>query len=617
MSTQVKSPPPKFFGGKRSSLRGSGEKAKNFKASCTRLIKHLKIFRWRIAVVVFFAICSTLFSTIGPKLLSYATDELASGILRIMDGSGGIDFFYIHEILFLLFFLYVTSAVFSLAMSYLVSGLTSDVVHGLREQLSLKINRLPLSYFNKTNHGDLLSRITNDVDTLGQAFNQSITQIITSIITITSIIIIMLSISPQLTVVALCILPVSLLLVSFITKKSQHYYNEQREILGAVNGHVEEMYSGHLVIKAFNGEEASITKFNEQNDKLFLASWKADFRSGIMLPLIHLVGNLSYVAVCILGAWLTTKGIITIGGIQAFIQYVRSLGHPVAAVANITGNLQQMIAASERIFFFLDEAEEDRPAPLFTTTQVNITGNVTFQHVQFSYDTDRPVIHDFNASIKAGQQVAIVGPTGAGKTTIVKLLMRFYDIDSGNIFIDGYDISAFDRHDLRSQFSMVLQDIWLYNGSIMDNIRYGRPDATDQEVIASAKAAQIDYFIRTLPDGYNMQINEESTNISQGQKQLLTIARAILADAKILIFDEATSSVDTRTELLLQKAMHNMLKGRTSFIIAHRLSTIRKADLILCMNEGNIVEQGTHEELMKLNGFYTRLYNSQFEQIAV
>lgn len=616
MSTPEKRP-VKLFGNRKSALRGSGEKAKDFKSGIKRLLSYLKTFKLRIAFVILLAICATIFTTVGPKVLSYATDELATGVMQMVDGHGSINFSYIYEILTLLLFLYVISAGFSLAMAYIVAGLTTDISFSLREQIVTKINLLPLSYFHETSHGDVLSRITNDVDTVSQSLNQSITQIITAIISITGIIAMMLSISLKLTAVSLCILPVSFLIVSFITKRSQQYFSRQREYLGSVNGHVEEMYGGHLVIKAFNGEEASVKKFNEQNDMLCQATWKAEFRSGIMLPLINLVGNLGYVAVCIFGAWMTTMGTMTIGGIQAFIQYVRSLGHPIAQAANISSNLQQMVAASERVFAFLDEMEEAKPLPTITMQQANVTGRVTFEHVKFSYDGTKPVIHDFNAQIQAGQKVAIVGPTGAGKTTIVKLLMRFYDLDGGAIYIDGHNIADFDRRDLRGEFGMVLQDTWLYNGTIMDNIRYGKPSATDKEVVDAAKAAQVDHFIRTLPDGYKMEINEDSTNISQGQKQLLTIARAILADAKILILDEATSSVDTRTELLLQKAMLNLLEGRTSFVIAHRLSTIRNADLILCMNEGDIIEQGTHEQLMKMNGFYTKLYNSQFEQTAV
>lgn len=593
----------------------AGEKAKDFKGSIKKLFSYLSPHKFKIVIVVIFAILSTVFSIVGPKILLKVTDEISSGIMKIITGAeGGIDFGYIGQIIIFLVCLYLLSALFSYIQGFIMSGISTKVSYDLRNALMQKINRLPLSYFNKTSHGEVLSRITNDVDTLSQSMNQSITQLITSVTTLIGVLIMMLSISWQLTLVALCVIPVTLILVMLIVKASQKHFKGQQVYLGAVNGHVEEMYGGHVVVKAFNGEEKSIAQFDEQNDKLYTAGWKAQFLSGLMQPVMGFVGNIGYVAICIIGAALAAGGSMTIGGIQAFIQYVRSFTQPITQLASVSNQLQQTVAASERVFEFLDEAEEVDGNVIITTADADIKGDITFEHVRFGYeDSDRIIINDFSSDVKSGQKIAIVGPTGAGKTTMVKLLMRFHELKGGRILIDGHDITDFSRHDLRSEFGMVLQDTWLYNGTIMENIRYGRTEATDDEVIAAAKTAQADHFIRTLPDGYNMVINEEASNISQGQKQLLTIARAVLADSKVMILDEATSSVDTRTEILIQKAMDNLMRGRTSFIIAHRLSTIRNADLILCMKDGDICEQGTHEELLAKGGFYYNLYNSQFE----
>lgn len=599
-------------------MAARGAKAKNFKGSGKKLLRFLAPFKWALIVVIIFAAISTVFNIVGPKVLALATDELVSGIMQtITGGQGGIDFTYIGQVILILVGLYVISSVFSYIQGYILSGVSSKISYQLRGAIMHKINRLPLSYFHKTSQGDVLSRITNDVDTLNQSLNQSITQLITSVCTIIGVLIMMLTISWQLTLVALCIIPVSLIFVSIIVKFSQKHFKNQQKYLGSVNGQIEEMYGGHLVTKAFNGEKKALEDFDKENDKLYNAGWKAQFLSGIMQPAMNFVGNLGYVVICIVGASMAAGGTMTIGGIQAFIQYVRSFTQPITQLANISNQLQMTVAASERIFEFLEEEEEATYEPVVTTQDVEIQGNVRFDHVRFGYeDSDEIVIKDFSADVKAGQKIAIVGPTGAGKTTMVKLLMRFHDLKGGAIYLDGHNLTDFSRADLRSVMGMVLQDTWLYHGSIMENIRYGRLDATDEEVIAAAQAAQADHFIRTLPGGYQMELNEDATNISQGQKQLLTIARAILADAKILILDEATSSVDTRTEVLIQKAMDNLMTGRTSFIIAHRLSTIRNADLILCMKDGDIVEQGTHDQLMKLGGFYATLYNSQFESAA-
>ncbi len=594
----------------------AGEKAKDFKGTVRKLLSYLSPYHIQIIIVLIFAALSTVFTILGPKILAKATDELANGLMRTITGSGaGIDFTYIGKIILLLAGLYLISAAFSYIQGYIMAGVSSKVSYDMRNQLMQKINRLPMSYFNKVSHGDVLSRITNDVDTLGQSMNQSITQFITSVTSIIGVLIMMLTISWQMTLAALCIIPVTLILVMLVVKVSQKHFKNQQKYLGAVNGQVEEMYGGHMVVKAFNGEAKALRDFDVDNDKLYNAGWKAQFLSGLMQPIMTFVGNAGYVLICVLGASLAAGGAMTIGGIQAFIQYIRSFTQPITQLASISNQMQMTIAAAERIFEFLNEPEEEKYEPGITTAQANIKGDVEFSHVTFGYeDSEDIIIHDFSAEVKAGQKVAIVGPTGAGKTTMVKLLMRFHELKGGAIYLDGHDIRDFTREDLRTELAMVLQDTWLYNGTIMENIRYGRLDATDEEVIAAAKAAQVDHFVRTLPEGYQTEINEEATNISQGQKQLLTIARALLSRSKIMILDEATSSVDTRTEILIQKAMDNLMKGRTSFIIAHRLSTIRNADLILCMKDGDIVEQGTHDELMAMDGFYAGLYNSQFEK---
>ncbi|MGI6255116.1 MAG: ABC transporter ATP-binding protein [Acutalibacter sp.] len=590
-----------------------GEKAKNFKGSSKKLLSYLRPFWLPLIFVMLFAAASTVFSIVGPKVLALATDELASGLMEMITGAqGGIDFGYIGTVLLGLGGIYLLSAGFSYAQGYIMAGVTADVSYGLRDSIEKKLNRLPLSYFNRVSQGDVLSRITNDVDTLTNSLNQSVTQLITSVCTLIGVLIMMLSISWQLTLVALCIIPVSLAFVMVIVRFSQKHFMDQQNYLGSVNGQVEEMYGGHLIVKAFGREKETVEAFDKENEKLWSAGWKSQFLSGLMMPVMNFVGNLGYVVICMVGAAMAAGGSMTIGGIQAFIQYVRSFTQPITQLANISNQLQMAVAAAERIFRFLDEEEESQEEAKVTTEALNVRGDVTFDHVAFGYG-EEPVIKNFSATVKAGQKVAIVGPTGAGKTTMVKLLMRFYDVDSGQITLDGHPITEFSRQDLRSQFGMVLQDAWLYSGTILENIRYGKLTATDEEVMEAARLAQADHFIHTLPGGYHMELNEESTNVSQGQKQLLTIARAILSDAKVMILDEATSSVDTRTEVLIQKAMDNLMKGRTSFIIAHRLSTIRGADLILCMKDGDIVEQGTHEELMEKGGFYAQLYNSQFE----
>ena len=601
-----------------------GEKAKDFKGSMKKLLAYLGKYKIRIFIVLLFAVASTVFTIIGPKILGNVTTELFNGIMRKISGSEqGINFTYIAQIMWWLLGLYVVSALFSYLQGFIMTGVSMRVTYGLRNDIIKKINRMPLGYFDTTSHGEVLSRVTNDIDTLSQTLNQSVTQIITSVTSILGILIMMLTISWQLTLVALCIVPVSLIFVVLIVKRSQKYFAAQQEYLGHVNGHVEEMYGGHVVMKAFCGEERSIAEFKAYNDELYRSAWKSQFFSGMMMPVMNFVANLGYVVICLLGGFLATQSLISVGDIQAFIQYVRQFTQPITQLANISNILQQAAAASERVFEFLDEEEETPETQIITVnntnepdtdTNIHITGDVQFAHVHFGYRPDKIIINDFSASIKAGQKIAIVGPTGAGKTTMVKLLMRFYDVNEGAILIDGYDIKNFSRTELRGVFGMVLQDTWLYNGTIMENIRYGRPDATDEEVYEAARAAQVDHFVRTLPDGYQMMLNEEASNVSQGQKQLLTIARAILSDPKILILDEATSSVDTRTEVLIQRAMDNLMKNRTSFIIAHRLSTIKDADWILCMKDGDIVEQGTHAMLMAQEGFYANLYNSQFER---
>ncbi|MEG1985383.1 MAG: ABC transporter ATP-binding protein [Oscillospiraceae bacterium] len=616
-------PPKMMGGGPNARMMMSGKKAKNFKGSFSRLIGYIAPHKLSLFFVIIFAATSTIFAIVGPKILAMATDALVVGLQATMVGAGGIDFAYIAGILLFCLALYIISSLFMYSQGFIMAGVSSKVSYDLRNSLEKKINRLPLEYFHQNSTGDVLSRITNDVDTLSQGLNQSISQFITSIATFIGVLAMMFSINVGMTFIALLTLPVSAIGVALIVKKSQKHFKGQQSYLGEVNGHVEEMYGGHLIIKAFNRENKSVEEFDEANEKLYNATWKAQFLSGLMHPLMTLIGNAGYVLICIVGAAMTVNGTMTIGGIQAFIQYVRNLNQPVSQLANISNQIQMTVAAAERVFEFLDEPEEKTVEPKFTVlnegeepteNSIKIDGNIRFDHVHFGYDPEQIIINDFSADIKAGQKVAIVGPTGAGKTTLVKLLMRFYDINSGSIYIDDHNIDDFTREELRTEFGMVLQDTWLYSGTIMDNIRYGKLNATDEEVIQAAKAAQIHRFIRSLPDSYNMVLNEEATNVSQGQKQLLTIARAILANARVLILDEATSSVDTRTEIQIQKAMDNLMKGRTSFVIAHRLSTIRDADLILCMNNGDIVEQGTHDELMAKGGFYAKLYNSQFDK---
>ncbi|PGA12554.1 ABC transporter ATP-binding protein [Bacillus mycoides] len=590
------------------------EKAKNFKGTMNKLLQYLKPYKLSILIVILFAIGSAAFTIVGPKILGNATTKLFEGLISKVSGAPGaaIDFTYIGNIVILLLGLYILSTVFGIIQGYIISGVAQKVSYNFRKEIDEKINRMPLKYFDKTTHGEVLSRITNDVDTVSQTLNQSMSQIITSVITIIGVLIMMLSISWQMTLVALLILPVSMILIMVVVKRSQKYFKSQQEYLGHVNGQVEEIYSGHNIVKAFNKEEEEVKKFENVNDTLYHSAWKSQFLSGMMMPIMTFIGNIGYVAVSILGGWLAVKRTIAVGDILAFVQYVRSFTQPIAQVAQIANVLQSTAAAAERVFEFLEEEEEVPEAENPVKLQ-KVQGEVTFQDVQFGYNPDKIIINNFSSNIKPGQKVAIVGPTGAGKTTIVKLLMRFYDINSGAICIDGHDIKDFTREDLRNMFGMVLQDTWLFNGSIMENIRYGRLDATDEEVIEAAKAAHVHNFVKTLPNKYQMELNEEASNVSQGQKQLLTIARALIADPKILILDEATSSIDTRTEVLIQKAMENLMEGRTSFIIAHRLSTIRDADLILVMKDGDIVEQGNHEELLKADGFYASLYNSQFE----
>ena len=593
-------------------MRGSGEKAKDFKGTMRRLVSYLAKYRLSIIIVLIFAIGSVTFSVIGPKILGKATTEIFNGLVSKVSGNGtGIDFDAIKRILITLILLYVVSAVFSFIQGFIMSGISQKVAYNLRDELVKKINRLPMKYFDTRTHGEVLSRFTNDIDTLAQSLNQSLTQIITSVTTLVGVFIMMLSISVVMTFSALLVIPISLFIITFIIKRSQKYFKNQQEFLGQVNGQVEELYGGHVVVQAFNGEEDSIKEFNKINNKLYESAWKSQFLSSTMQPIMMFVGNLSYVVVSILGGYLVIKNKIEVGDIQSFIQYVRSFNQPISQMAQISNQLQSTAAAAERVFEFLNEDEED----IIVENPVSIEGlqgKIDFEHVEFGYNEDRIIIKDFNANVKPGQKVALVGPTGAGKTTMIKLLMRYYDVNSGAILVDGHNIKDFNRGELREMFGMVLQDTWLFSGSIKENIRYGRLNASDEEVIEAAKAAHVHHFIKTLPDGYNMVLNEESSNISQGQKQLLTIARAILADPKILILDEATSSVDTRTELLIQKAMDNLMEGRTSFVIAHRLSTIKDADLILVINDGDIVEQGNHEELLAKGGFYANLYNSQF-----
>ena len=591
------------------------EKAKNFKGSIGKLFAYMKQYHAAVAVVILCAIASTVFSVIGPDILGKATTELSNGLLAKIQGTGSIDFTKIGQILLFVLGLYLLSTLFSFVQGWLMTGVTQKVCYRMRKDISEKIDRMPMAYFESRTYGEVLSRITNDVDTLGQSLNQSITQIITSVATMVGVLVMMLRISPLMTLIAVVILPISVTLISLVVKKSQKYFKQQQEYLGHINGQVEETYAGHTVIQAYNKEKDMVQQFQKTNDTLYHSAWKSQFLSGLMQPIMMFVGNLGYAAVALSGGLLAIRGTITIGDIQAFIQYVKNFTQPMQQIAQVLNQVQSMAAASERVFEFLEEAEEVQTAehPL---ELANVEGNVDFQHVSFGYQPEQCVIHDFSAKVKSGQKIAIVGPTGAGKTTMVKLLMRFYDVSGGAILLDGHDVRDFDRHKLRESFGMVLQDTWLFQGTIMENIRYGRLDATDEEVNAAAQAAHADSFIRQLPDGYQMELNEDASNVSQGQKQLLTIARAILADNRVMILDEATSSVDTRTEILIQKAMDHLMEGRTSFIIAHRLSTIRNADMILVMKDGDIIEQGTHEELLEKNGFYADLYRSQFAQTA-
>lgn len=592
-----------------------GEKAKDFKGTIGKLLKYMGNYKYGLLAVIMFAIGSTVFNIIGPKILSKATTELFNGLMAKIYRTGGINFEKIGTILLWLLGLYVISAILSLLQGWIMSGISQRLCFRFRREISEKINRMPMKYFESRTVGEVLSRITNDVDTLGMSLNQSVTMLITSITTLIGVLIMMLSISPLMTLIALVILPVSGALIGIVVKFSQKHFVAQQTYLGKINGQVEEIYSGQNIVKAFNREDEVLKEFEETNKVLYQSGWKSQFLSGLMQPIMTFIGNLGYVAVAIVGSFLTIKGTIEIGDIQAFIQYVRSFTQPITQIAQVSNMLQSTAAAAERVFEFLDEEEEDQ----FVDSPVHLPqleGRVSFEHVQFGYKEDKIIIHDFSTQVEPGQMVAIVGPTGAGKTTMVKLLMRFYDVNNGSIKIDGHDVRDFNRSELRESFGMVLQDTWLFKGTIMENIRYGRLDATDEEVIEAAKAAHAHRFIQTLPGGYNMELNEDASNVSQGQKQLLTIARAILADNKILILDEATSSVDTRTEQRIQKAMNNLMKGRTSFVIAHRLSTIKDADLILVMKDGDIIEQGNHEQLLAQNGFYAELYNSQFVDVT-
>ena len=593
---------------------GAVEKPKNFKETTKKLIKNYLVdYKWQLLIVFIFAIGSTIFMIVGPKILGNATTEIFNGLISKLSGGTGIDFGKIAGILLTLLTLYIVSMLFSAIQSFLMTNVSQKLTYRMRNDIAVKINKLPMKYFDKRTNGEVLSIITNDVDTFSQNMNQSITQIITAICTIIGILIMMLSISVTMTIISIIILPITALVVRFIVKKSQKYFKAQQDYLGHVNGQVEEIYSGHNIVKVFNGEEKAIADFDKMNHELYHSGWKSQFMSGLMHPLMNFAGNVGYVGVAILGGYLAVQGRITVGNIQSFIQYNKQFTQPINQIAQISSMLQSMVAASERIFEFLEEEEEIQEIPNAVSTK-GLKGNVTFDHVQFGYNEDKIIIHNFNEVVKDGQKVAIVGPTGAGKTTMVKLLMRFYDVNSGAILVDGHNIKDFNRGELRQMFGMVLQDTWLFGGTIKENIKYGKPDATDEEVIEAAKAAHVHHFIQTLPKGYDMVIDEESSNISQGQKQLLTIARVILANPEILILDEATSSIDTRTEQQIQSAMDNLMKGRTSFIIAHRLSTIKNADVILVMNQGDVIEQGTHEELLAKGGFYANLYNSQFQE---
>lgn len=613
MSNQPKRNGPKFGPGGMHGMRG-GEKAKDFKGTLGKLFKYLRPYYFRLVIVVIFASASTVFAIVGPKILAKATDKLSEGIMAKVAGTGGIDFDYIGQIILILVGLYLISALFSYIQGFITSTISQRVAYDLRTSISQKMDRMPLSYFDKHTSGDILSRVTNDIDTIAQSLNQSMSQVITSTVTVIGIFIMMLTISPVMTLIAVCVLPVSMVLIGLVMKRSQKYFARQQADLGDVNGHIEEMYGGHNVVKAFNGEAASVEQFNEYNDNLYESAWKSQFFSGLMQPITGFVGNVGYVAVCLLGGVLAGGGSITIGDIQAFIQYVRQFNQPITQLAQTMNMLQSTAAAAERVFEFLGEEELEPETPKVTADEVaKVEGSVTFADVNFGYLKDQTIINDFSLHVHAGQTVAIVGPTGAGKTTIVKLLMRFYELNSGSILIDGKDIRDFGRQDLRSLFGMVLQDTWLFNGTIKENLMYGKLDASDEEVKEACKVAYVDHFVQTLENGYETMINEESSNISQGQKQLLTIARAFLKDPKILILDEATSSVDTRTEVLIQKGMEKLMEGRTSFVIAHRLSTIRDADTIIVMKDGDIVELGNHDSLLAKDGFYASLYRSQFE----
>lgn len=594
---------------------GTGEKAKDFKGTMKKLLNFIGKYKVGILFVLIFAVGGTIFNILGPRVLGNATDEIFNGIMSKISGGAGINFSNVTSILLTLLCMYVVSAALSFAQGMVMTSITQRICYNLRQEISEKINRMPMKYFESRTYGEVLSRVTNDVDTLGQSLNQSLTQLITSITMLVGVFIMMLTISGTLTLMALLMIPLSLIIVTQVIKRSQKYFRAQQKYLGHVNGQVEEVFAGQNVVRVFNGEEQVIAEFDEMNGQLYRSAWKSQFLSGAMMPLMQFVGNLGYVAVAILGSYMTIRGSMTVGGIQSFIQYVRNFTQPIQQIGQVTNLLQSTAAAAERVFEFLNEEEEEQTVEHPVAID-NVKGNVTFEHVRFGYSPEKIIIHDFNAVVHEGQKVAIVGPTGAGKTTMVKLLMRFYDVNGGSIKADGHDLRDFNRNELRELFGMVLQDTWLFHGTIMENIRYGRLDATDEEVIQAAKAAHVDHFIRTLPGGYQMELNEEATNVSQGQKQLLTIARAILADPKILILDEATSSVDTRTEERIQKAMDNLMRGRTSFIIAHRLSTIRDADMILVMRDGDIVEQGNHDELMAKNGFYAQLYNAQFSKQA-
>lgn len=590
-----------------------GEKPKDFKNSIEKLVRYLGRYWYAIVAVMIFAAVSTVFSVAGPKVMARATNALVEGLGKKIAGTGSIDFTYIAKVLLFTLGLYICSAVFSFIQGMIMTGITQKTCYRMRKEISEKINRMPMKYFESRTYGEVLSRITNDVDTLGQSLNQSVTQIITSVATLVGTLVMMISISGIMTLISLVILPVSAILISFIIKHSQKYFRQQQEYLGHINGQVEEVYGGHLVVQAYNKQESTIKKFEDTNQILFQSAWKSQFLSGLMQPIMQFVGNLGYVGVAISGGLLAIRGTIGVGEIQAFIQYVRNFTQPIQQIAQVANMLQSMSAASERVFEFLDEEEEELTVEHAVHLD-HVDGYVDFSHVSFGYNPGQIIIRDFSAHVTPGQKIAMVGPTGAGKTTMVKLLMRFYDVTGGAIQVDGHDIRDFNRQELRDAFGMVLQDTWLFKGSIMENIRYGRLDATDEEVIEAAKAAHAHHFIQTLPGGYQMELNEDASNVSQGQKQLLTIARAILADNPVLILDEATSSVDTRTEVRIQKALDNLMRGRTSFIIAHRLSTIRNADLILVMKDGDIIEQGTHEQLLAQKGFYADLYNSQFEE---